>query len=341
VENARREDEQEDDSQREDRLDERQRRQRQCEQLQGPARERNRDRAEPEPSPGQAREQRDLNGSVELDAPGLERLQRIRDLEAGGRTAGYEHSEGGVRRHRCDDAPVRARTVAAIGAAGAASVWSAPAPAPVVPAIASALGIPTRLASARGVALTFDDGPHAHGTPAVLEALDRVGATATFFLVGEQVERRPTLAAEIAAAGHEVAAHGYSHRLHLLRTPRALRDDLERALSTIEDAIAEETTFYRPPYGVFSRASLNIVRRSGRQPLLWSRWGRDWRRSATPETIAEQATAGLGPGDVVLLHDADHYSSVGSWRKTVSSLPEILDRVAELGEPFVSVTQST
>jgi peptidoglycan-N-acetylglucosamine deacetylase len=236
---------------------------------------------------------------------------------------------------------VRAEAAATIGAAGAALAWSAPAPAPVVPAIARALAIPTRLAGTRGVALTFDDGPHAEGTPAILDALDRAAATATFFLTGEQVERRPALAAEIAAAGHEVAVHGYIHRLHLRRTPRALRDDLERAIAAIEDAIGTATTCYRPPYGVFSLASLGIVRRSGRRPLLWSRWGRDWRRRATPKAIAAEATAGLGPGDVVLLHDADHYSSEGSWRRTVAALPEIVDRVAELGEPFVPVTQST
>jgi peptidoglycan/xylan/chitin deacetylase (PgdA/CDA1 family) len=236
---------------------------------------------------------------------------------------------------------VRAEAAATIGAVGAALAWSAPAPAPVLPAVARALRIPRRLAGTRGVALTFDDGPHAEGTPAILDALDRAAATATFFLTGEQVERRPALAAEIAAAGHEVAVHGYAHRLHLRRTPRALRDDLERAIATIEDAIAAGTTCYRPPYGVFSLASLDIVRRSGRRPLLWSRWGRDWRRRATAKTIAAEATAGLGPGDVVLLHDADHYSSEGSWRRTVAALPEIVDRVAELGEPFVPVTQST
>ena len=236
---------------------------------------------------------------------------------------------------------MRLQTVAAIGAVGAASVWSAPAPAPVVPAVARALGIPRRLASPGGVALTFDDGPHAHGTPAVLEALRRAEATATFFLVGEQVERYPTLAAEIVAAGHEVGLHGHGHTLHLRRTPRVLREDLDRAIATIEDAIQSATACYRPPYGVFSRASLDLVRRSGRRPLLWSRWGRDWRRAATPETIAVEATVGLGPGDVVLLHDADHYSSPGSWRKTVAALPAIVERAAALGEPLVSVTQST
>ena len=65
----------------------------------------------------------------------------------------------------------------------------------------------------RGVGLTFDDGPHPQGTPATLDALSAAGATATFFLVGEQVARWPGLAAEIAAAGHEIGLHGYRHRL--------------------------------------------------------------------------------------------------------------------------------
>src|SRR3954454_22804871 len=90
-------------------------------------------------------------------------------------------------------APVAGATLAA-AALGAA--WSAPALAPVSPAVCDALGVTRRLPTG-GVALTFDDGPHAQGTPAVLEALAAAGATATFFLVGEQVERRPALAAEI------------------------------------------------------------------------------------------------------------------------------------------------
>ena len=209
---------------------------------------------------------------------------------------------------------MRLRTLAVLGTAGAAAVWSAPAAAPFAPAVAQALGISTRLREPRGVALTFDDGPHTEGTPAVLEALDRADATATFFLVGEQVMRYPSLAAEIAAAGHEVALHGYRHRLHILRTPRALEDDLDRATAAIEDAIGKATTCYRPPYGVFSHASLDLARRRGRQPVLWSKWGRDWGASETPESIAKRATTDLSAGDVVLLHDADHYSSDGSWR---------------------------
>src|SRR5579871_6518155 len=88
--------------------------------------------------------------------------------------------------------------------AGALAAWCGPAAAPVFAPLAAVYRIPLRRGGGRGIALTFDDGPHPQGTPAVLEQLDRHGARATFFLVGEQVARRPALAAEIAAAGHEI-----------------------------------------------------------------------------------------------------------------------------------------
>ncbi|MDX6474700.1 MAG: hypothetical protein QOH95_211, partial [Gaiellaceae bacterium] len=86
--------------------------------------------------------------------------------------------------------------------------WLVPALAAHAPRLAAAYGIECRLEADDRVALTFDDGPHPEGTPAVLDTLARHGASATFFLVGEQVARDPSLAREIVDAGHEVAAHG-------------------------------------------------------------------------------------------------------------------------------------
>jgi peptidoglycan/xylan/chitin deacetylase (PgdA/CDA1 family) len=125
--------------------------------------------------------------------------------------------------------------------------WFAPALAALVPRLADAYRIERRLASQDRVALTFDDGPHAQGTPAVLEALARGGASATFFLVGEQVVRRPALAREIVDAGHEVAVHGYRHSLLLRRRVRELAADLDRALAVIADATGVAPALYRPP----------------------------------------------------------------------------------------------
>jgi peptidoglycan/xylan/chitin deacetylase (PgdA/CDA1 family) len=228
-----------------------------------------------------------------------------------------------------------------LAAAGSLAAWCAPAAAPVVPFVATAFGIPRRLERQSGIAITFDDGPHAQGTPAVLRELARADARATFFLVGEQVERDPALAAEIAAAGHEIAIHGFRHVLLLRRSPRALRADFERAADVISAATGAESRVYRPPYGVFSAPALLLVRRLGWQPLLWSRWGRDWEAHATPEAIAVRATRNLTGGDVVLLHDADYYSSADSWRKTAAALPSILSASAATGEPFVTASQST
>jgi peptidoglycan/xylan/chitin deacetylase (PgdA/CDA1 family) len=228
-----------------------------------------------------------------------------------------------------------------LAAVGALAAWCIPAAAPIAPFVASGLRIPRRLEPAAGIAITFDDGPHAQGTPEVLRELERAGARATFFLVGEQVERLPAVAAEIAAAGHEIGIHGYRHILLLRRSPRAIRADFERAAAVIAEATGVESHLYRPPYGVFSAPSLLLVRRLGWRPLLWSRWGRDWEARATPLTIAARATRNLTAGDVVLLHDADHYSSAGSWRATAAALPSILESAAATGEPFVIASQST
>jgi peptidoglycan-N-acetylglucosamine deacetylase len=230
------------------------------------------------------------------------------------------------------------RAAAALGL-GMVGGWVAPAAAPVLPPAAALFRIPLRLEGRRGVAITFDDGPHPEGTPAVLEALERVGARATFYLVGEQVARRPSLAAEIVAAGHEVGIHGYRHALLLRRPPRAVREDLERAAAVIGEASGGPSFSYRPPYGVFSLASLRIARQWW-SPLLWSRWGRDWERRASAASVAARATRDLRAGDVVLLHDADHYSAEGSWRATVAALPAVLDAALEAGEELVTPSQS-
>ena len=202
--------------------------------------------------------------------------------------------------------------------------------APHVPAAARALDVPLRL-PLEGIALTFDDGPHPEGTPAVLEVLAAAGARATFFLVGEQVERRPALAAEIAAAGHAVAVHGFRHRLQLRLKASTVEGDVRRGAAVIEDATGIRPVWHRPPYGLYSRAGLEVARAAGLNPLLWSRWGKDWRKFTTPGRIAARATRALSAGDVILLHDADFYSARNSYRRTAEALPAIITELNRLG----------
>jgi peptidoglycan/xylan/chitin deacetylase (PgdA/CDA1 family) len=218
--------------------------------------------------------------------------------------------------------------------------WFVPAPAAHVRALARALGIPRTIDRA-AVAVTFDDGPHREGTPAVLEVLASAGVAATFFLVGEQVRARPALARSIADAGHEIALHGDRHTLLLRRRVGALGADLDRATAAIEDATGRPLVLYRPPYGVFSSGALALVRDRGLTPLLWSAWGRDWERRATPQSIVRRVSLDLAPGAVVLLHDSDAYSSEGSWRRTAAALPSVIAAIEDRGLSAEPVSQAT
>jgi peptidoglycan/xylan/chitin deacetylase (PgdA/CDA1 family) len=232
------------------------------------------------------------------------------------------------------------RLIAPAAAALAAATWLGPGAAAHCPPLARALRVPLRLdGRAQGVALTFDDGPHPQGTPAVLEALARAGARATFFLVGEQAERHPQLVGELLAAGHEAAVHGYRHRCQLRLTAAAVRADVERALEVLGGLCGRAPRCYRPPYGAFTLAGLRAVRRAALEPLLWSRWGRDWRAGTGAPEIARLATSKLRAGDVVLLHDADTYCDPRSWRHTVAALPAILAALEERGLAAITVSE--
>jgi peptidoglycan/xylan/chitin deacetylase (PgdA/CDA1 family) len=215
--------------------------------------------------------------------------------------------------------------VPVVAAAGVATYWF-PAATAVVRSLRGPLGIVDRADG--GIALTFDDGPHPEGTPAVLEVLREYGAQATFFLVGEQVARRASLAAEIPAAGHTVGTHCYRHRSLLRLTPGQVWSDLDRASTLIAEATGREPALYRPPYGVLNLAALAFARSRGWTTLLWTRDGRDWERRASADSIAGRLTRRLEPGEVLLLHDADFYAAPGSWRRSVAALPRVLEALA-------------
>lgn len=181
------------------------------------------------------------------------------------------------------------------------------------------------------VALTFDDGPDPASTPEVLAALERLGWRATFFMLGSMADAAPSLAREVVAAGHEVAVHGYAHRNQLLLPPGEVRDDVARGLDAVGRAAGCNPVWFRPPYGVLSWATLSATRLLGLRPVLWSAWGRDWRASATPESVAAEVRRGMVDGGTVLLHDSDCTSAPGAWRSACEALPVLAEGFNEEG----------
>jgi peptidoglycan-N-acetylglucosamine deacetylase len=181
------------------------------------------------------------------------------------------------------------------------------------------------------VALTFDDGPDRASTPRFLDALDELDIRATFFLLGSMLAADPALGRDLIAAGHEVAVHGWEHRPTILRSPRALHDDLARARDLIADVTGRPPVFYRPPYGVLTATTVLSARRLGLRPVLWTAWARDWSPSRTCDSALRTVTRTLRGGGTVLLHDSDCTSSPGVWRTTLALLPRLASHCRERG----------
>jgi peptidoglycan/xylan/chitin deacetylase (PgdA/CDA1 family) len=178
------------------------------------------------------------------------------------------------------------------------------------------------------VALTFDDGPDPGGTPAILDALDAAGVSATFFMVGEQVKAAPMLAREVATRGHEIALHGATHRPHRELNPRDSRDEPAYGLGTLEAATGRRPRWFRPPYGVFNEHSYEAVRAVGLEPVYWSAWGMDW-ETVSAERIVDLAERDLAPGAILVLHDSARYGHRPDVSATVEAIPLIAALAAE------------
>ncbi len=160
-------------------------------------------------------------------------------------------------------------------------------------------------ADARGVVLTFDDGPDPVHTRRILDILDEHDAKATFFVIGRKVEKHPDVVKEILARGHEVGVHGYAHdRLFSLRGPRRVRRDLERAVRVLEKVTNQRPTLFRPPVGHTNPTIARIAEQLELTIVGWSVAGYDGIARAEPKKVLSRITRKLDDGDIVLLHDA-------------------------------------
>ncbi|MEP7120802.1 MAG: polysaccharide deacetylase family protein [Byssovorax sp.] len=189
---------------------------------------------------------------------------------------------------------------------------------------------------ARGVALTFDDGPSPATTPKVLDALDEAGVKATFFVIGRKVKLYPELVREIVARGHAVGVHGYDHdRLFSLRTPESIRLDLARAIEVITAATGQAPTLFRPPIGHTSPRIAGALEAFDFTVVGWSVKGLDGLAGARPERVAARIVPHLKDGAIVLLHDAAENEDFTP--ASVAALPKILAAMARKNLPGVRV----
>lgn len=169
------------------------------------------------------------------------------------------------------------------------------------------------------VALTFDDGPYPSTTPALLAALD--GVRATFFLWGEHAAAHPALVRDIAAAGHVIGNHTWTHP-HLTGLSAEARDqEVRRTQDLLVSLTGVRPSLFRPPYGDTAPSVARTAADHGLTEVLWTVDTRDWAGASTDEIVA--AADRVEPGGVVLLHEGRP--------ATVAAVPRILAALAARG----------
>ena len=181
------------------------------------------------------------------------------------------------------------------------------------------------------VALTFDDGPDPDVTPRVLAALDRRGATASFFCIGERAARHPELVGEIARAGHTVENHSYRHRNHFfVLGPSALRSEVERTQRVLSEASGRPPAYFRAPAGIRGPLLEPVLARAGLRLTSWTRRGFDT-VSRDPRRIAARLLRRLAPGDIVVLHDGSASRDRAGRPVALDALDLVLDGLRRHG----------
>jgi peptidoglycan/xylan/chitin deacetylase (PgdA/CDA1 family) len=187
----------------------------------------------------------------------------------------------------------------------------------------------------RAVALTFDDGPSA-GTAAILEALGEVGARATFFQCGRNVERHPGWAAAVSAAGHEVGNHTWSHRRLDFASRAVMREELGRTQTLLTDVHGQAPRWFRAPFGVRWLGLGEVQGEFGLMGAMWTCMARDWKLPAS--AIVERVMGSVENGAILCLHDGRGVSEGADVRETVAAVRRITRELRDGGWEMVGLS---
>ena len=190
------------------------------------------------------------------------------------------------------------------------------------------------------VALTFDDGP-SEWTGAIADALEAHGCRGTFFVLGPAVERHPELLARLAAAGHEIGNHLWSHADPIEQEPSEIRAELGRTAQAVSVATGARPRLVRPPYCGAPRKVARAAARGGAElVVIRSVDPEDWRAPSADE-IVDRVLERTGPGDIVCLHDGIAPGNRGtpSRAPTAEAVARLVPALLERGLRPVTVSE--
>lgn len=177
------------------------------------------------------------------------------------------------------------------------------------------------------VAITFDDGPNADYTEDLLEGLKERGVSATFFLLGKEVEKYPDIVKQIYEGGHLIGTHSYEHVNLCNLSDAAAMEQVNKTNSAIRELTGEYPMYIRPPFGCWKE---NLDYETKMIEVLWDIDPRDWATSNT-RAVVDRVVPKVQENDIILLHDAS--------KSSVEAALLIIDELKKEGYEFVTVDE--
>ena len=174
------------------------------------------------------------------------------------------------------------------------------------------------------IALTFDDSPNGAQTERLLDGLKERGAHATFFIIGEQIGGQESLLRRMAAEGHQIGNHTYTHR-RLDNSGAVGAQELARTEATLREVLGGKDYWIRPPWGF---ASGETLRETDVPLIYWSLDTEDW-SVLNADRITRCIVDNVCDGDIVLLHDC--------YETSVDAALRAIDALSDRGYVFVTV----
>ena len=193
-----------------------------------------------------------------------------------------------------------------------------------------------RPAARPSVALTFDDGPNEPFTSQIAEVLAARGIPGTFFQVGLCVRRHPEATRDLAAAGHTIGNHSYSHRWQRGWRVADLREEIQRAEDTLSDELGRRPLLYRPPWLLRTSALFQVLSERGLQPVSGEFCHPLEPFQPSGGRIAARAERRARPGRILIFHDG-YDARGGNREQTVGAVERLADRLLERGYEFTTV----
>ncbi|MEP9375170.1 polysaccharide deacetylase family protein [Aquabacter sp. CN5-332] len=181
------------------------------------------------------------------------------------------------------------------------------------------------------IALTFDDGPNPETTPKLLKMLEARNIKATFFVLGARAAAAPDIVKSIAAAGHEIGNHSWSHPQLPKLAVAAVDKQIEDTSALVQSLTGTKPIYLRPPYGAITQSlQQHIEEKYGMSLIFWSVDPLDWKyRDA--QVVHDQIMKQVRPGAIVLAHDIH--------ATTVAAMPRVLDELIAKGYKFLTVSE--